>query len=134
MSIRALLALAAAAAVLVPTTGTATADPLDGEIDISGAELAGSVGVAAVNVYGTVRCAEAGPLNLDVTFTQPSTGGAGAGGNNGMTCPAPGDIVKWAITAGAEGMVVGDKLEITALAAGSTVATHTEDHVLRWGR
>lgn len=134
MSIRALLALAAAAAALVPTTGTATADPLDGEIDISGAELAGSVGVAAVNVYGTVRCAEAGPLSLDVTFTQPSTGGVGAGGNNGMTCPGPGDIVKWAITAGAEGMVVDDKLEITALAAGSTVATDTEDHVLRWGR
>jgi hypothetical protein len=134
MRIRTLLALAAAAAVLVPTTGTATADPFDGEIDISGAELAGSLGVAAVNVYGTVRCAEAGPLSLDVTFTQPSTGGVGAGGNNGMTCPAAGDFVRWAITAEAVDMFVGDKLEITAVSGGSTIATDTEDHELRWGR
>jgi hypothetical protein len=134
MKIRALLALAAAAAVLTPTTGVAIADPTAGEIDISGAELSGSVGIASVNVYGTLRCATAGPLNLDVSFTQPSTGGVGAGSNNGLTCPAPGDLVKWVVTAGAEGVVVGDKLTITALAAGSTVATDTEDHVLRWGR
>ena len=134
MTIRALLALAAAAAVVTPTTGTAIADPTAGEIDISGAELSGSVGIAAVNVYGTLRCAAEGPLNLDVTFTQPSTAGVGAGGNNGLTCPAPGDLVRWAITAGAEGVFVGDKLTITALAAGSTVATDTEEHVLRWGR
>lgn len=132
MKVRALLALAAAAAALVPAT--ASAEPTNGEIDISGAELAGSVAVAAVNVYGTLRCAAAGPLSLDVTFTQPSTGGVGAGGNNGLTCPAAGDTIKWAITAGAEGVVVGEKLTITAVAAGSTVAVDTEDHVLRWGR
>jgi hypothetical protein len=134
MLIRALLALVVVAAVLIPTTATAVAGPAEGQIDIAGAELAGSVGVAAVNVYGTVRCTAAGPLNLDVTFTQPSTGGAGAGGNNGLTCPAAGDLVMWSVTAGAEGVVVGDKLTITAVAAGSTLATDTEDHVLRWGR
>jgi hypothetical protein len=115
MLIRALLALVVVAAVLIPTTATAVAGPAEGQIDIAGAELAGSVGVAAVNVYGTVRC-------------------AGAGGNNGLTCPAAGDLVMWSITAGAEGVVVGNKLTITAVAAGSTLATDTEDHVLRWGR
>jgi len=134
MLIRALLALVVVAAVLIPTTATAVAGPAEGQIDIAGAELAGSVGVAAVNVYGTVRCAAAGPLNLDVMFTEPSTGGVGAGGNNGLTCPSAGDLVMWSITAGAEGVVVGEKLTITAVAAGSTLATDTEDHVLRWGR
>lgn len=124
--------LLCAGAVLAPWNAGATV--ADGEIDVSGAELSGSVGVAAVNVYGTLRCAAAGPLTLDVTLSQPSTGGVGAGGNNGLTCPAPGDNVRWAITAAAEGVVVGDKVTITAVAAGSTVATDTEDHVLRWGR
>ena len=120
------------AAVLAPWSAGAAAP--DGEIDISGAELSGSAGGAAVNVYGTLRCAAAGPLILDVALSQPSTGGAGAGGNNGLTCPAPGDNVRWVVTAEAVGVVVGDKLTITATSAGSTVATDTEDHVLRWGR
>ena len=133
MRIRTILALFAATAGLVPATATAVGPSTEGEIDITGAELAGSVGIAAVNVYGTLRCAAAGPLNLDVILSQPPTG-TGAGGNNGLTCPAAGEIIKWAITAGAEGVVVGEKITITALAAGSTVATDTEDHVLRWGR
>lgn len=134
MRIRTILALfAAAAAALVPATATAGGPSTQGEIDISGAELAGSVGIAAVNVYGTLRCAAAGPLTLDVILSQPPNG-TGAGGNNGLTCPAAGDLIMWSITAGAEGVVVGEKITITALSAGSTVATDTEDHVLRWGR
>lgn len=132
MRLWALLALLAVAAALSSATATGSAPP-EGEIDISGAELAGSVGIAAVNVYGTLRCAAAGPLNLDVSLAQPPTG-TGLGSNNGLTCPAAGEIIKWSVTAGAEGMVVGEKVTITALAAGSTVAVDTEDHVLRWGR
>ena len=134
MQVRAFLALAVVAAVLTPTTGTAGAQPTQGEIDISGAELSGSIGVAAVNVFGTLRCAGAGPVNLDVILDQPATGGAGAGGNSGLTCPAAGDLIMWVVTAGAMSVVVGEKITITAVSAGATVATDTEDHVLRWGR
>jgi hypothetical protein len=123
---------AALAAVFVPASAGGAST--QGEIDISGAELSGSIGIAAVNVYGTLRCAAAGPLNLDVDFIQPSTGGTGFGSNNGLTCPAAGDLVMWSITAGAVDVVVGEKLVINAFAAGSTVSTDTEEHVLRWGR
>jgi hypothetical protein len=122
------------AAALIPTTATAIGPTDAGGIDIAGAELAGSLGVAAVNVFGTVRCASAGPLNLDVELVQQSTGGVGFGENNGLACPAPGDLVKWAVTAGGVGFVVGDKVTITAAALGATNATDVEDHVLRWGR
>lgn len=135
MTIRALLALAVVAAALTSTTTTALGAPTDGQIDISGAELAGSAGgPAAVNVYGTLRCAGTGPLNIDVTLVQASTGGVGAGGNNGLFCPGPGELVKWVVTANAVNILVGDKVTITAEATGSTIATDTEDHVLRWGR
>jgi len=122
------------AAALIPTTATAIGPTDAGEIDIAGAELAGSAGVAAVNVSGTVRCASAGPLNLDVWLAQQSTGGAGFGSNNGLVCPAPGDLVKWAVTAVGVDFVVGDKVTITAAVLGATNATDVEDHVLRWGR
>ena len=125
--------LAAVLAVALVPTGASGA-PTQPEIDISGAELGGSIGIAAVNVYGTVRCGAAGPLQLDVQFVQPSTGGTGAGSNNGLTCPAAGDLIMWSVTAGAVDVVVGEKLTITAVAVGSTVATDTEEHVLRWGR
>jgi hypothetical protein len=137
MNVRAILALAVIAAALIPTTSAATAAPTGGEIDISGAELAGSVGGVAINVFGTLRCDAAGPLTIDVDLFQASTGGMAAGGNNGLGCPAPGDLIKWVVTANsAPGtfFVVGEKVTITAIAAGSTIATDTEDHVLRWGR
>lgn len=134
MKKRLVLAVAVvAAAALLPATASAL-DPTDGEIDVAGAELAGSAGVAAINVYGTVRCATAGPLNLDVQLFQASTGGVAGGGNNGLACPAPGEFVKWSVTATGGFFVVGDKVTISAEAAGSTVASDTEDHVLRWGR
>jgi hypothetical protein len=122
-----------AAAVLMPTSATAVG-PTEGEIDVAGAELAGTTGTADVNVFGTVRCATAGPLNIDVQLFQESTGGVGGGGSIGYTCPAPGDLVRWVVTADGGPFMVGDKVTITAEAAGSTVATDTEDHVLRWGR
>lgn len=135
MSIRAVLALVVLTAALIPTTSAAA--PTDGQVDISGAELAGSVGGVAINVFGTLRCDAAGPLTIDVDLFQASTGGMAAGGNNGLGCPAPGDLVKWVVTANSTPgtfFVVGDKVTITAIAAGSTIATDTEDHVLRWGR
>jgi hypothetical protein len=123
-----------AAAALIPTTATGIGEPTDGEIDIASAELAGSAVTGAVNVFGTVRCATAGPLILDVLLDQPSTGGLGGGGTFGYTCPQAGDLVKWAITATGGPWMVGDKVTIAAFAEGATMATDVEDHVLRWGR
>ena len=127
------LAVAIAAALLL-APAAALGDPTDGEIDISGVELAGSSGGVNINVFGTLRCAGAGPLQLDVTVTQPSTGGLAAGGQNGQTCPEAGALVKWVVTATGTGFVVGDKVNVEAVAAGSTIATDSEEHVLRWGR
>ena len=133
MSIRAVLALVVLTAALIPTTSAAA--PTDGQVDISGAEVAGSQGGIEINVFGTVRCAAAGPFQIDVALSQSSTGGIAAGGSNGFTCPAAGDLSKWVVTAlGETPFVVGDKVTITAIAAGSTIATDTEDHVLRCGR
>jgi hypothetical protein len=125
--------LAAVLAVVLVPAG-ATGAPTQGEIDISGAELAGSSGVADIDVFGTVRCAAAGPLSLDVTAVQPFTVVPATGSNNGLTCPEPGALVKWVVTASGQGFVVGEKIQIDAAAAGSTVAVDSEEHVLRWGR
>ena len=132
---KALTACAAIFAAACLTPAVALSGPTDGEIDISGVELAGSLsGAIDINVYGTVRCAGAGPLNLDVNVTQPSTVGTAVGGSNGYTCPEPGALVKWAVTAIGASFVVGDKVIVDAIALGSTVATDSEEHVLRWGR
>jgi hypothetical protein len=121
------------AIVVIPASATAVG-PTDGAIDISGAEVAGTSGAVDVNVFGTVRCAGAGPLNLSVELSQESTGGVGGGGSVGYTCLAPGDLVRWVVTADGGPFMVGDKITIFAEAAGSTIATDIEDHVLRWGR
>jgi hypothetical protein len=127
-----IVGLAVVAATLMPWTATATAtgDQSPGGIDIVYAEMDGS---GEFNVWGTVLCAAAGELNLDVTFEQQSTGGIGAGASNNHTCLAPGDTIKWVIDAQGGPLMVDDEVTITAFAFGSTVATDTEDHVLHWG-
>jgi hypothetical protein len=122
-----------AVVALLPTAATAVG-PTDGQIDISGAEVAGTSGTVDVNVFGTLRCAAAGPLNISVELFQESTGGLGGGGSAGYTCLAAGDLVRWVVTADGGPFMVGDKITITADSLGSTVAIDTEDHVLRWGR
>jgi hypothetical protein len=121
------------AVVLMPASATALG-PTDGEIDITSAELSGTPG-GGIDVFGTLRCAGVGPVNLDVEVEQQSPGGPGmaAGANNMLTCPAVGYHLKWLVTATGAGFVTGEKVTITAIAAGSTIATATEDHVLRWG-
>jgi hypothetical protein len=121
------------AVALTPASATAVG-PTDGEIDISGAELSGTPG-GGIDVFGTLRCAGVGPVNLDVEVEQQSPGGPGmaAGANNLLTCPAVGYNLKWIVTATGAGFVTGEKIKITAIAAGSTIATDTEEHVLRWG-
>jgi hypothetical protein len=124
------------AAALVPWTAGATTT--GGEIDIAGAEKAGS---HEIDVYGTVRCEVASPIQLDVSLAQESTGGVGAGSDNSHICLEPGDQVKWVVTAIGPGpWMIGDKVTITAVAVflpdspDPPVATDVEDHVLRWGR
>ena len=121
------------AVLLLPTLATAVG-PTDGEIDISGAELSGTAG-GGIDVRGTIRCAGVGPVTIDVEVEQQSPGGPGmaAGANPLFTCPAVGYHLKWLATATGTGFVTGEKVEITAMVFGSTVAMDTEEHVLRWG-
>ena len=121
------------AVLLLPTLATAVG-PTDGEIDISGAELSGTPG-GGIDVLGTIRCAGIGPVMIDVDVQQQSPGGPGmaAGANNMLTCPAVGYHLKWLATATGAGFVTGEKVEITAIVTGSTIAMDTEEHVLRWG-
>ena len=136
MKARLTVGFAVMAAALIPWTATATAtggeEPSTG-IDIVYAEMDGS---NEFNVWGTVRCTLAGELQLDLQFLQESTGGTGAGTSNSYTCPAPGATIKWvmdALVAPPSGVLVGDEVTITAMAAVATFATTTEDHVLHWG-
>ena len=130
---RALLALAVLAAALVPTTATAGPPPPDhSRIDITNAELVGMPGASAINVFGTVRCESAGPLQLDVTVEQNAPVGVALGSNNGQGCAAAGDIVPWVVTATPAGFfVVGEMVHITALVVGAANGTDEEDHLLR---
>jgi hypothetical protein len=127
-----IVGFAVIAATLLPWTATATAtgDPSIGGIDIVYAEMDGS---GEFNVWGTVRCTGVGPLNLDIQFVQPSTSGVGAGASNDYTCLAPGQTIKWVMDAQGGPLLVDAPVTITAFAAGSTVATDTENHVLHWG-
>jgi hypothetical protein len=99
-SVAMLAAVLAVALLPAAAVGAAT----DGEIDISGVELAGSSGLPVnINVYGTLRCAGAGPLSIAVEINQASTGGFANGDNSGLTCPEPGALVKWVVTAAGVG-------------------------------
>lgn len=136
MKARILVGVAVIAAALIPWTATATAtggeDPSTGAIDIVYAEMDGS---DEINVYGTLRCGVSmvDPLGIDVVLEQSSTGGMGGGGSNSYTCLEPGDTIKWLIDATGGRWLIGDEVTITAVAAGPTVATKTENHVLHWG-
>jgi hypothetical protein len=123
-----------AAVALIPASATAVG-PTDGEIDIAGAELSGSP-AGGIDVFGTLRCAGVGPVNIDVMVEQATPAGLGtaAGANNTFTCPSAGYNLKWIATATGTGFVTGEKVTITAAATGSTIATDTGEHVLRWGR
>lgn len=133
--------LAVVAAALVPggAIGGAVGETGDdessiGAFDIVYAEASGSTsGNLDITVFGTLQCEGAGPLNLDMAIQQPSTGGAGAGANNGQTCPAPGQTIKWVMTAAGTSMLIDDEIVIEVLANGSTIATATETKVLHWG-
>jgi hypothetical protein len=130
MNIRAFLALAALAAVAVPSSATAIAPPQHSPIDITNAELVGSPGASAINVFGTVRCESAGPLQLDVTVEQDA--GVALGSNNGQGCADAGDIVQWVVQATPAGFfVVGEMVHITAIVVGAANGTDEEDHLLR---
>lgn len=127
MTIRVFLVLAAVAAMVVPGSGTASPQ---NPIDITNAELVGQPGAGAINVFGTVRCESAGPLQLDVTVTQDF--GVAAGGSNSQGCGAAGDVVQWVVTATPAGFfLVGEMVHITALVAGAANGTDEEDHLLR---
>jgi hypothetical protein len=134
MKARTLVGVVVLLAALLPWTSTATAtggeDPPPSAIDIVYAEMDGS---GEFNVWGTVRCTAVGDLNLDVEFEQASSGGVGAGASNSHTCLAPGQTVKWVIDAIGVKLMVGHEVTITAFAAGATVATTTETHILHWG-
>lgn len=130
-----IVGLVVAVATLLPWTATATAtggsgSSVSGAIDIVYAEMDGS---GEFNVWGTVRCAVAGELQLDLQFLQESTGGVGAGSSNNHTCPAAGATIKWVMDAQGGPLLVEDEVTITAFAFVSAVATDTEDHVLHWG-
>jgi hypothetical protein len=134
MTARILVGVAVLAAALIPWTATATAtgggEPSTSAIDIVYAEMDGS---GEFNVWGTVRCTVIGDLTLDVEFEQTSSGGTGAGASNSHTCLAPGQTIKWVIDAIGVRLMVEDEVTITAFAAGATVATKTETHILHWG-
>lgn len=131
MNIRAFLALAAVAAVAVPSSAAA-GPPGQSPIDITNAELVGSPGASAINVFGTVRCESAGPLQLDVTVEQDAPVGVALGSNNGQGCAAAGDIVPWVVQATPAGFfVVGKMVHITAMVSLAANGTDEEDHLLR---
>jgi hypothetical protein len=132
MTIRAFLALAAVAALAVPSSATALAPPQRSPIDITNAELVGASGASAINVFGTVRCESAGPLQLDVTVEQDAPVGVALGSNNSQGCAAAGDIVPWVVHATPAGFfVVGQMVHITALVLGAANGADEEDHLLR---
>jgi hypothetical protein len=131
MRIRALLALAAVTAVAIPSSAIAQPPP-PSPLDITNAELVGGPGAALINVFGTVRCEAAGPLQLDVTVEQDAPVGVAAGSNNSQGCAAAGDTVQWVVTAIPAGFfVVGKMVHITALVAGAANGADEEDHLLR---
>ena len=131
MTIRALLALAAIAAMAIPSSATA-APQQQSPIDITNAELVGVPG-GGINVFGTIRCESAGQLIIDVDVTQPSSGGTAAGSSNSQGCAAAGDTVQWVVTATpALGFfVVGQMVHITAAVAVAANGVDEEDHLLR---
>jgi hypothetical protein len=130
MNFRVFLALAALAAAAIPSSATALAPPQQSPIDITNAELVGSPGASAINVFGTVRCQSAGMLQLDVTVEQDT--GLAMGSNNSQGCAAAGDIVPWVVQATSAGFfVVGQMVHITAIVAGAANGTDEEDHLLR---
>jgi len=130
--------LAVGAAVLVPggSIGYASGGGSFSDIDIVRVEMAGGTGAADVNVFGTLKCEDDGGVLLDVTLTQSSTSGTGAGGQNGHVCQA-GRTIKWVVTAGGENMMVDDPIKVRADAVveppGTQVETTTETKVLGWG-
>jgi hypothetical protein len=130
------LGVLCATAVAAPWTAGAGAQAPDGDVDITGASKTGS---HEITVWGTLRCAAASPVQLDVTVNQQSTGGSGAGGDNSHICPQAGDTIKWVVTATGPGpWRINDKVTITALAIllpdepEPLAFTDTEDHVLGW--
>ena len=128
--------LVCAAAVSTPWIASAGATGSEGAVDVAGASKTGS---HEITVWGTLRCATASPVQLDVMLNQQSTGGSGAGGDNSHVCPNAGDTIKWVVTAVGPGpWMIGEKVTITALAIllpdapEPLVFTDTEDHVLGW--
>jgi hypothetical protein len=130
-------------AVLVPTaaTGESASVPASGNaggsgIDIVHVEMLGTgSGAGDVNVYGTLRCTlPGGPITLDVTVQQPSTGTMALSVTIATyTCPAPGKTIKWVQTVTGSPWIVDDQVKVIAAATGGTTATTIEHKVLRWG-
>jgi hypothetical protein len=120
-----------AAVVLMPASATAE-PPEASPIDITGAELAGSSGPADIDVFGTIRCESAGPLEINAVVTQDVLDLA-VGGNNGLECGGPGDTIPWVVTASGQSFIPGEKVHITAMVAGAANGTDEEDHTLRRG-
>ncbi|MDQ3822970.1 MAG: hypothetical protein M3321_06995 [Actinomycetota bacterium] len=126
---RRFIAIAVAVAACV---APAVAHAQEGELQITSAELiSDTVASETVVVKGTGQCAAPGLVSLRVVVRDLETGGRGLGSAT-TECVEPGERILWSVQVVARDTRPGDRVLVTASAAGAITAADRKELVLQW--
>jgi hypothetical protein len=104
----------------------------EGNLEITSAELISESGVSeTLVVKGTGQCAAAGPVSIRVIVRDVETGGRGIG-TASTECLAPGERILWSVQVLARDTRAGDRVAVSANAAGAITASDQKTVMLQW--
>jgi hypothetical protein len=119
-------------AVVLAAVAPSSARAEEGNLEITSAELISeSVVSETLVVKGTGRCAERGLVSIRVVVLDRETGGRGLG-KASTECLASGERILWSVEVLARDTRAGDRVVVSATAAGAITASDQKTVVLQW--
>lgn len=118
--------------VVLAGVAPAAAHAEEGDLEITSAELSSETAVSeTLVVKGTGHCAAAGPVSIRVIVRDFATGGRGLGSAT-TECLASGERILWSVQVLARDTRAGDRVAVSANAAGAISASDQKVVVLQW--